>query len=431
MRHVEDAPRPAPDAATTFLLRFARAGHDAGYSTAELEDRLQALARSLGHEEAQISATPTLVDVSLGSIPRQQTYSLRVRPTTVDLDAIARLDHLVQEVVDRPLAAESALAALADVEAERLDRPWPMLLAAYALAGVALTVVLGGGWRDAAGAGAIGFVVGAIALPASRTARTEPIVAPAVAVAASFSAATLVELGLDASPDVVTLAALVTFLPGMTLTIGMRELATEHLQSGVANTASALVQLLGLVFGVGVGRSIASSWFGTTSGTFPNTSFDAVHLLAAVAAGLAFTVTLRAQRRDALIMCAATVTALGANEIGGALFGKQAAALVAAFTVGIAGGLAGWLLRRSSLVFIVPAVLMLVPGSTGFSSVLQLLTNQTVSGITAGFDTFVTAISIAYGLMISTIVLPRRFTQILPAQGTARSGPQLNSTGEG
>jgi carbamate kinase len=38
--------------------------------------------------------------------------------------------------------------------------------------------------------------------------------------------------------------------------------------------------------------------------------------------------------------------------------------------------------------------------------------NQTVSGITAGFDTFVTAISIAYGLMISAIVLPRRFTQI-------------------
>jgi uncharacterized membrane protein YjjP (DUF1212 family) len=204
MRHVEDAPRPAPDAATTFLLRFARAGHDAGYATAELEDRLQALARSLGHEEAQISATPTLVDVSLGSIPRQQTYSLRVRPTAVDLDAIARLDHLVREVVDRPLAAESALAALADVEGERLDRPWPMLLAAYALAGVALTVVLGGGWRDAAGAAAVGFVVGAIALPASRTARTEPIVAPAVAVAASFSAATLVELGLDASPDVVT-----------------------------------------------------------------------------------------------------------------------------------------------------------------------------------------------------------------------------------
>jgi uncharacterized membrane protein YjjP (DUF1212 family) len=411
-RHDEEAPYPAPDAPTEFLLRFARTGHDAGYSTAELEDRLQALARSLGLEQAQISATPTLVDISLGSIPRQQSYALRVRPTAVDLDAIARLDRLVQEVVDRPLTAEPALAALAEVEAERLERPWQILLAAYALAGVSLTVVLGGGWREAAGAALVGVVVGAIALPGSRTARTQSLVAPAVAVAASFCAAALVELGLEASPDVVTLAALVTFLPGMTLTIGMRELATEHLQSGVANTASALVQLLGLVFGVGVGRSIATSWFGAASGTLPDSSFSALHLLAAVGAGLAFTVTLRAQRRDALLMCTATVVALSANELGGVLFGDQAAALVAAFTIGIAGGLAGWLLRRSPLVFIVPAVLMLVPGSAGFNSVLQLLTNQTVSGITAGFDTFVTAISIAYGLMISAIVLPRRFTQI-------------------
>jgi uncharacterized membrane protein YjjP (DUF1212 family) len=415
-RHEEEAPR-APDASTEFLLRFARSGHDAGYSTAELEDRLQVLARSLGHKEAQISATPTLVDISLGSLPRQHNYALRVRPTPVDLDAIARLDRLVQEVIDRPLTADTALATLADVEAERLERPWPILLVAYALAGIALTLVLGGGWREAAGAALVGLVVGAIALSGSRTARTEPMVAPAVAVAASFCAAALVQLGLDASPDVVTLAALVTFLPGMTLTIGMRELATEHLQSGVANTASALVQLLGLVFGVGIGRSIASSWFGATPGTFPDTSFNALHLLAAVAAGLAFTVTLRAHRRDAPAMCTAAVVALGANELGGALFGKQAAALVAAFTVGIAGGLAGWLLRRSPLVFIVPAVLMLVPGSAGFSSVLQLLTNQTVNGITAGFDTFVTAISIAYGLMISTIVLPRRFTQTVAPKG--------------
>jgi uncharacterized membrane protein YjjB (DUF3815 family) len=113
------------------------------------------------------------------------------------------------------------------------------------------------------------------------------------------------------------------------------------------------------------------------------------------------------------------VLALGANELGEVVFGQQAAALVAAVVVGVAGGLAGWLLRRSPLVFIVPAVFMLVPGSAGFNSVLQLLTDQTVNGIAAGFDTFVTAISIAYGLMISAIVLPRRFTQIV-AQGAER-----------
>jgi uncharacterized membrane protein YjjB (DUF3815 family) len=127
-----------------------------------------------------------------------------------------------------------------------------------------------------------------------------------------------------------------------------------------------------------------------------------------VAAGLAFTLTLRARYRDALLMCGATVLGLGANEVGRAVFGKEAAVFIAALVVGIVGGLIGSRLRRSALVFIVPGVLMLVPGSAGFNSVLELLSNQTVSGITAAFDTFVTAMSIAYGLIVSAALFPAR-----------------------
>ncbi len=354
----------------------------------------------------QISATPTIVEVSLGALAHQRSYTLRVRPTAVDLDAIARLDELVQSVLDTPPSPDAALAELAEIQATPLDRPWPVLLAAYAIAGAALTPILGGGWREAAAATLVGLIVGVIALPTRHSARTEPMIAPFAAVAASFFAATLARLGLDASPDLVTLAALVTFLPGMRLTIGMRELATEHLQSGVANTASALVQLFGLVFGVGIGRSIATSWFGPVQAEAPQAIFTGIELAAAVAAGLVFTVTLRARYRDALVMCAATVLALGANEVGARIFGDEAAVFVAALVVGLVGGLIGLRLRRSPLVFIVPGVLMLVPGSAGFNSLLQLLTDQTVSGITAGFDTFVTAMSIAYGLIVSASLLP-------------------------
>ena len=71
-------------------------------------------------------------------------------------------------------------------------------------------------------------------------------------------------------------------------------------------------------------------------------------------------------------------------------------------------------MRRSPLLFIVPGIIMLVPGSAGFNSLLQLLAGHTVSGIEAGFNTFVTAMAIAYGLMMSAVVLPRRFTQFVP-----------------
>jgi uncharacterized membrane protein YjjP (DUF1212 family) len=404
-----------------FLLRFLSSGHAAGYSTAELEERGVALADALGLTGAQVSVTPTLVGLSIGPLTRQRTYTLRVRPPSLALGTIAALDELVQEVVDRSLDTDAAVARLEEIHGNPVVRPWPLVVGAYALAGAALAPVIGGGRREVVGAAAVGLVVGAIAVVLARSTRMQPVVAPIAAIAASFCAAVLAQLGLDLSPDLVALAALVTFLPGMTLTVGVRELATGHLQSGVANTANALVQLLGLVFGVAIGRSIAVAWFGPVGVTAPEAALTAPAVLGAAAAGLAFTVSLKARSRDVPVLCAAAVLAILSNDVGGALLGKQAGVFGAAFVVGVAGGLVGFALRRSPLVFLVPGVLMLVPGSAGFNSALSLLTHKTVSGVATTFDTFVTAISIAYGLMIATVVLPRSLTQVTRREESSRS----------
>ena len=122
------------DSAVEFLIRFVRVAHGAGYPTADLEDRVLALAQSLELAGAQVSATPTLVEVSLGSIPNQHTFTVRVRPAAVDLDAIARIDDLVQDVLAGRLSPERALTALAEIQSRPLERPWPVLLAAYGIA---------------------------------------------------------------------------------------------------------------------------------------------------------------------------------------------------------------------------------------------------------------------------------------------------------
>jgi uncharacterized membrane protein YjjP (DUF1212 family) len=397
------------------LVQFARVGHDAGYPTADLEERVTAIAAALGFDDTQVSATPTIVDVSLGAVPFQRSFTLRVRPAGVDLDAIARLDDLVQDLLDGRVEPEAALARLNEVELHPLRQRWPVRLAAYALAGAAVAPVLGGGWREDVASGMVGLLVGAIAIAARKAVvRAEPMLAPLAAVVASFAAALIAEIGVNASPDTVTLAALVTFLPGMSLTIGMRELATEHLQSGVANTANALVQLLGLVFGVGVGRSIATSWFGIPHQHLTHPNFSSLYVVAAAAAGLAFTITLRAPFRSAPVMCSAAILAILVNAAGKALLGAPAGVFVSALSLGVVGGIVGVRLRRSPLLFIVPGIIMLVPGSAGFNSLLQLLAGHTVSGIEAGFNTFVTAMAIAYGLMVSAVVLPRRYTQFVP-----------------
>src|SRR5262245_39330648 len=124
-----DAPAPprAHDAtaasAVEFLLAFVRAGHAAGYPTADLEERVISLADALGLVGAQVSATPTVVDVSLGTLPEQRSFTLRVKPTGVDLSAIASLDDVVHGVLDGKLDAREALAAVVTIETHPLERP--------------------------------------------------------------------------------------------------------------------------------------------------------------------------------------------------------------------------------------------------------------------------------------------------------------------
>ena len=110
-------------------------------------------------------------------------------------------------------------------------------------------------------------------------------------------------------------------------------------------------------------------------------------------------------------MCAATLVAVAVSAIGRSLFGPAAGTFAAALAIGLVGGLLAGRLHRPALVFIVPGVLMLVPGSTGFNSLAQLLTGNTVSGIDSGFNAFVTAMAISYGLMVSTVILPSRLAR--------------------
>ena len=370
--------------------------------------RVVELGRALGLTGIQAAMSPTKVELIVGAIPDQRVYSLRVQPAPVGLDGIGRLDRLAAEVVDGRVTAAQATVRVEGISAKPLERPSWLIVAAYGLAGSALAAVLGGGWRESAGAALVGLLVGIVVRLGVLGNRSDVVVVPLAALTAAIAAAAIAQLGLAASVDRVTLASLVVLLPGMTLTIGMRELATNQLQSGLANAASAFVTLLGLVFGVAAGTSIADHWFGAASQVPLHPFPHGIELAAAIVSGLAFTVTLRAPVRDMPWICAAALTAVGVDLVASEIFGSVAGVFAAAVVVGLAGNAFVRLLRRSALIFIVPGVLLLVPGSAGFESTAQLLEGETTSGVDAGFGIFMTALAIVYGLVVSTLVAPLR-----------------------
>ncbi|MDX2092249.1 MAG: threonine/serine exporter family protein [Kofleriaceae bacterium] len=389
------------------LLRFTRSAHEAGgYPANELEPRVAELGDALGLHGVQVSATPTVVEIAVGSIPQQQVYVLRVKPHPVDLYTIGRLDEISAAVADGRIDRRRALDEISELHGHPLRRPRSLVVLVHGVIGAALAPIVGGGWRESIGAALVGLTVGFLTRVILRGERFEALVSPLGAFVASFFASVLACAGFGIAVANVTFAALVVLLPGMLMVIGIRELAAHHLEAGVANSVGALVQLVGLAFGVAVGRSLVATWLGPIPTTSPEGFGVAVKIIAAAVVGLGFVITLRASLRDARWTCGAAVLAIVANLVTSAFFGEVAGVFVASLVVGIVGNVIGRRLRHSSLAFIVPGLLMLVPASIGFESADNLLAGWTLTGIGTAFDTIVTLLAIAYGFLAATIALP-------------------------
>jgi uncharacterized membrane protein YjjB (DUF3815 family) len=197
-------------------------------------------------------------------------------------------------------------------------------------------------------------------------------------------------------------------LPGMQLTVAMTELATRNLIAGTARLMFAVVVLLELVVGVALGERLAHAIVDVHRAT-PIALPEWSSWLALVAASLGVAVVVQAHPKAfGWIIVACTVGYVG-TRAGTAWLGPDLGVLVGAIAVGMLGNAYARWLRRPAQVLLVPAVLLLVPGSMGLRGMASLLGRDTLSGVETVFAMFVVAIAIVAGLLVSSaIVSPRR-----------------------
>jgi uncharacterized membrane protein YjjB (DUF3815 family) len=62
--------------------------------------------------------------------------------------------------------------------------------------------------------------------------------------------------------------------------------------------------------------------------------------------------------------------------------------------------------KRPSAVVLVPGILLLVPGSIGFRSLVSLMDRKVVAGLETAFSMILTAIALVAGLLIASVVAP-------------------------
>jgi uncharacterized membrane protein YjjP (DUF1212 family) len=399
---------PAGRRDVRFILTMARALHTAGTTAQGLEDSLALLARGLDLTNAQFFSTPTSIMCAFGELERQETHLLRLAPAGPNLARLSKLDRVVTDVLDGTISTREALERAEVIEREPSPFGALTTILAFGLGSAGIASFLGGGVKEIAVGGVLGIITGSLESAAQRWAGLARVYEPIAAFAAAFLATSVAALLGPYAQSTAILAGIVVLLPGLVLTNAVRELAERHLASGTARLAGAAMILLGLVFGVALGDGAASALFGVVRAVTPAALPWWGIAIALVATGVSFVVVLKAERRDTgwiVLACFASYL-LASALVRGA--GPEIGLFLAALVDGVASSLWGRWRDRPQSVVMVPAILMLVPGSVGFRSLNSLLEQNVIAGVQTAFAMVLAATALSAGLLVAASIADGR-----------------------
>jgi uncharacterized membrane protein YjjP (DUF1212 family) len=390
-----------------FVLALGRALHRYGTPAHRLEDGLRRVCTRLDLE-AEVFTTPTAIVMSFGRPEELRTRLMRVEGGELDMGKLAQVDALVDTVLEHAVTPDEGTRRLDAIIAgpSRFGRGLSTLVHGVASGGLA--VFFGGSLFDVALAAGIGLTLGLLAQYLRRSTDQARVLELIAAAFAAFAAGVMSSASRDITPSLVTLAALLTFLPGLSLTVAVTELATRNLIAGTARLMSAVIVLLELVIGVALGERLAHALV-EVNYPAPIPLPEWANWVALAASAVALAVLVQAQVRAFAWIVAGCVVAYVGTRIGTHLLDTQLGVLVGAFALGVLANVYARLLDRPAQVVSVPAMLLLVPGGMGFRGMSSLFDRDTLTGVDTVFAMFIVATAIAAGLLVANaVVSPRR-----------------------
>ena len=401
--------RATQDAApyVRFTVRLAWALHRYGAPAHRLEEVMRRMVDRVGLP-GQFFSMPTAFIAAFGPWDDQRTFLVRIDPGDVDLQKQVLLDEVAEAVANGTTDPDAGVLRIDKIVAAPPRYGAVVTTLCFGVASGAAARFFGGGWREVAASAIVGTVVGVLALLLGRTPHTSRVFEPVAAVAASVLVPLLALAIGPMSTSIAVLGGLIVLVPGLTVTTAMNELATRHLMSGTGRLLGALTVFLVMGLGVALGARLALLLPAgvVMGGPAPMPLWtEAVALISGLAS---FVVLFRVPLRETPWSVGAGVIVYAAARAGAASLGPDLGVGVAAFLLGVLANLYARVRRHPAAIPLVPGLMLLVPGSIGFRSLLSLLEKNVLSGVETAFQMTMVAVSLVTGLLLANVALPPR-----------------------
>ena len=157
-----------------------------------------------------------------------------------------------------------------------------------------------------------------------------------------------------------------------------------------------------------MGGRIGVAVFGAAPAAGPRAAANWTEWLALAVAPLALTVLFRAPLRALPWIVGIGFLGFQGGRIGAELITPELGMFVGALAVGSASRIYARVTGRPETIPLVPAILLLVPGSIGYRSLASLLERDVVPGIETAFRMLLVAVSLVAGLLLANAIVPGR-----------------------
>jgi uncharacterized membrane protein YjjP (DUF1212 family) len=396
-----------------FIVELARRLHEYGTSAPRLEDVINLVAARLGLV-CNVLSTPTSIVVSFRDASDEDdlgeiTQVIRMPPGDVNLKRLCQVDEIADRVVNGEIDLLAGRRLLREVGARRPSLAYRLSYAAsFGLSAAVIAVILHTGWAGVATAGAIGVLIGLLALAATSwpniSAASDAIGALVATFAATFVAVWVTPIEVRS----VVIASLIVLLPGMTLTTAVRELSSQHLISGTARMMGAVATLLKLAFGT-VAAIQLCRLFGLEPLPMPMQQVPVwTEWAAVVVAGLSFAVLFRAALRHYPVVVAAVVLSYVCTQVAGEQIAPAFGVFLGALVIGAVANLYARIAHRPGAVIREPGIILLVPGSVGFRTLNFVFERDVMLGIDTAITLVTLLLAIVAGLLFGDLLVPAR-----------------------
>jgi uncharacterized membrane protein YjjP (DUF1212 family) len=367
----------------------------------------------------QVFALPTYITIAVGPTWAQRTVMMRLEPGRVSLRKIALINEIYQALRSATIGFAKAAQLLGDVDARWPGLPRWLEIPALALTAVGVALILGGGTRELVVASSIGICTGILSTLAARSAILTRLFAAVAAFAATLIVAGFTRWLGPANIYISIIAGIVVLLPGYSLTLALHELANDFLVAGVARLGRVLSTLLALGCGAFLGLAIVP-WVIRSGDVQTHPVAATSWIVASICMAVGLSIDLDARIRDFAWVFASCFVALLCTHLLGGTSAHAVSAFLSAFICGMVANTGARYLRVPQAIMLVPALIVLVPGSLSYESVLFAFQHNIDSALILAANTIVAAIQIVAGLLLSQLVLPAATLRHRPSTGRSR-----------